>query len=207
MNKIRIILTLIMLCMFTVMQTSNATFTKNYCSKLEASNDSIRIADSLESIRIDSIRTEKICAVRDFMHKSAKNQGYSINKITLTPEAIVTACESENFDIPFVMAAAKLESCFGLSERAVKTNSVFAVGCYDNGKDYSFYDTQDECIVPYIQLLKNQYLGENKTILDILKPGCFVNFCGRRYASNVNYERQMASIRNSIIKSYPILLD
>lgn len=196
-----------MLCLFTIMPTSNAEFSISEKLDFENVNDSIVKQDSLELAKIDSIRFEKVLAVKDFMHKSAKNQGYSIDKITLTPEAIVTACESENFDIPFVMAAAKLESCFGLSERAVKTNSVFAVGCYDNGKDYSFYDTQDECIVPYIQLLKNQYLGENKTILDILKPGCFVNFCGRRYASNVNYERQMASIRNSIIKSYPILLD
>lgn len=195
-----------MLCLFSINPITNATYS-NIASNEIVINDSLRIADSLEAVRVDSIRTEKISAVRDFMHKSVKNQGFRIENLTLTPEAIVASCENENFDIPLVMAAAKLESCFGLSKRAKKTNSVFAVGCYDNGKNFSFYDTQDESIVPYIQLLKEKYLGESKTVSDILKPGCFVSLDGYRYASDLNYERQISSIRNYIIKSYPVLLD
>lgn len=207
MNRIKFALILIMMCLLTFVPMSNARLQNTSRTDYEKIEDSILRQDSLRLALIDSIRQEKICAVRDFMHKSARNKGFSIEHITLTPEAIVNACEAENFDIPFVMAAAKLESCFGLSKRAKKTNSVFAVGCYDNGKDFSFYESQDECVVPYIQLLKNQYLGESKTITDILKPGCFVSLGGYRYASNANYESQMANIRNSIIKSYPILLD
>lgn len=207
MNRIKFALILIMVCLLTFVPMSNARLQNTSRTDYEKIEDSILRQDSLMLALIDSIRQEKICAVRDFMHKSAKNQGFNIEHITLTPEAIVDACETENFDIPFVMAAAKLESCFGLNERAKRTNSVFSVGCYDNGKDYSFYDSQDECVVPYIKLLKEQYLGDNKTITDILKPGCFVNLGGYRYASNMNYERQMSNIRNNIIKSYPILLD
>ena len=207
MEKIKFVLILIIVCLLTFVPMSNARLQNASRTDYEKIEDSILRQDSLRLVLIDSIRQEKICAVRDFMHKSAINQGFRIEHITLTPEAIVNACEAEKFDIPFVMAAAKLESCFGLSKRAKKTNSVFAVGCYDNGKDFIFYESQDECVVPYIQLLKTQYLGESKTITDILKPGCFVSLVGYRYASNENYESQMANIRNSIIKSYPILLD
>lgn len=207
MEKMKFVLILIMVSLFTFIPISNVRLQNTSRTDYSKIEDSILRQDSLRLAFVDSIRQEKICAVRDFMHKSAKNQGFNIEHITLTPEAIVDACETENFDIPFVMAAAKLESCFGLSKRAKRTNSVFAVGCYDNGKNFSFYDSQDECVVPYIKLLKEQYLGNGKTITDILKPGCFVSIGGYRYASNMNYESQMSNIRNNIIKSYPILLD
>lgn len=207
MDRNRFLPILIFLCLFALVPIRRIGFGKTSMIDYRKIEETILRKDSLRNALYDSIRKEKIHAVRDFMHKSAKSQGFCIEHITLTPEAIVNACETEDFDIPFVMAAAKLESCFGLSKRAKRTNSVFAVGCYDNGKDYRFYKSQDECILPYIKLLKEQYLVDGKTILDMLKPGCFVNLCGYRYASNENYERQMADIRDGIIKSYPILLD
>lgn len=163
--------------------------------------------DSLMIRKMDSIREEKINAVREFMNIALTNQGYSLSQSKLSPEAIVDSCEKENFDIPFVMAAANLESCFGVTKRAGSTNSVFSVGCYDNGKNKVKYKSQNDCIIPYIKLLKNDYLIDGKTIGDLLKPGCFVNFDGKRYASNKNYEKQLASIRNKIIKKYPILVN
>lgn len=207
MDRTKILPILIFLCLFALVPIRHVGFGKTSMVDYRKIEDVFLREDSLRLAFADSIRQEKICAVRDFMYKSARNQEFSIEHITLTPEAIVNACEAENFDIPFVMAAAKLESCFGLSKRAKRTNSVFSVGCYDNGKDFSFYESQDECVVPYIRLLKEQYLVDGKTILDMLKPGCFVNLCGYRYASNMNYESQMSNIRNNIIKSYPILLD
>lgn len=175
---------------------------KNEIAEMEAQ---ISHDDSIAMHRMDSIRTEKINAVREFMNTSLKNQGFSESSTKLTPDAIVDACEAENFDIPFVMAAANLESCFGATRRAKTTNSVFSVGCYDNGQNKVTYSSQDDSVVPYIKTLKKDYLVNGKTLSDLLKPGQFVNYDGKRYASDKSYENKINSIRNKIVKKYPIL--
>ena len=138
------------------------------------------------------------------METAAKNQGFNPETIKLSPEEMVKACQETGFDLPLLMAQAHLESCFGLTKRAQKTNSVFSVGCWDNGKNRNTYETQDASIRPYIQLLQNNYL-HNKGIDDILKPNSFVNHQGNRYASDASYESKLKSIRNKILKNYPVL--
>ena len=101
-------------------------------------------------------------------------------------------------------AQAHLESCFGITSRARKTNSVWSVGSYDNGKNVCTYNTQDDSIIPYIKLMQNNYLN-GKDVDDILKPGGFVNNKGMRYASDPKYESKVKSIRNRILQKYPEL--
>lgn len=154
----------------------------------------------------DSIHQQKVEACRAYMEWAMKNQGYDWKTTKLTPEAIVTACEQNDFSIPFTIAIANLESCFGQTPRAKRTNSVFSVGSYDNGKDVCTYSNPDESIVPFIKLIKKDYLqnGE-KELSDLLIPNQFVNKNGLRYAKNPKYEGQIKSIMNRIIKMYPIL--
>ena len=154
----------------------------------------------------DSIHQQKVEACRAYMEWAMKNQGYDWKTTKLTPEAIVTACEQNDFSIPFTIAIANLESCFGQTPRAKRTNSVFSVGSYDNGKDVCTYSNPDESIVPFIKLIKKDYLqnGE-KELSDLLVPNQFVNKNGIRYAKNPKYEGQIKSIMNRIIKMYPIL--
>jgi len=154
----------------------------------------------------DSIHQQKVEACRAYMEWAMKNHGYDWKTTKLTPEAIVTACEQNDFSIPFTIAIANLESCFGQTPRAKRTNSVFSVGSYDNGKDVCTYSNPDESIVPFIKLIKKDYLqnGE-KELSDLLVPNQFVNKNGLRYAKNPKYEGQIKSIMNRIIKMYPIL--
>lgn len=154
----------------------------------------------------DTIHQQKIEACRAYMDWAMKNQGYDWSTTKLTPEAIVDICEENNFSIPFTMAIANLESCFGQTPRSKRTNSVFSVGSYDNGKNVCTYSTPDESIAPFINLVKKDYLQNGKkTIDDILVTNQFVNMHGRRYAKNPKYEGQIKSIMNRIIKMYPIL--
>ena len=161
--------------------------------------------DSTET-QNDSIHQQKVEACRAYMEWAMKNQGYDWKTTKLTPEAIVTACEQNNFSIPFTIAIANLESCFGQTPRSKRTHSVFSVGSYDNGKDVCTYSNPDESIVPFIKLIKKDYLqnGE-KELSDLLVPNQFVNMNGHRYAKNPKYEGQIKSIMNRIIKMYPIL--
>lgn len=154
----------------------------------------------------DTIHQQKVDACREYMEWAMKNQGYGWETTKLTPEAIVTACEENDFSIPFTMAIANLESCFGQTPRSKRTNSVFSVGSYDNLKNVCTYSSPDESVIPFINLIKKDYLLDGKkTISDLLKPNGFVNKNGHRYASNTKYEKQIQNIINRIIRMYPIL--
>lgn len=154
----------------------------------------------------DSIHQQKVDACRAYMEWAMKNQGFDWSTTKLTPEAIVDVCEENNFSIPFTMAVANLESCFGQTPRAKRTNSIFSVGSYDDGRDVCTFSTPNESIAHFIKTIKNDYLlNGKKNISDLLVPNQFVNMNGDRYAKNQKYESQVKSIMNRIIKMYPIL--
>ena len=154
----------------------------------------------------DSTFIQRVNAVKKYMKAAAENQGYNPEDIKLSPEAMVLAADENYFDLPFLLAQAHLESCFGLAPRARKTNSVFSVGCYDNGKNVCKYSTQDDSIVPYINLIKNDYLVDGKTIENLLQKGKFVNAINKRYASDPYYEGKVKNIRNRIVSRFPELI-
>lgn len=154
----------------------------------------------------DSTFSQRVNAVKKYMKAAAENQGYNPEDIKLSPEAMVLAAEENDFDLPFLLAQAHLESCFGLTPRARKTNSVFSVGCYDNGKNVCKYSTQDDSIIPYINLIKNDYLVDGKTIENLLQKGKFVNAINKRYASDPYYEGKVKNIRNRIVSKFPELI-
>ena len=92
------------------------------------------------------------------MAYALKNQGYTLKSTDLKPETLVKVSIESGIDLPFIMAAAHQESCFGATPRAKRTNSVFSVGSFDNGKNLAVYSHPDESIEGYIKLLNNDYL-------------------------------------------------
>lgn len=159
---------------------------------------------SLEKARTDSVFNKKVEAVKKYMAYAAENVNFNPENIKISPEKIVASCDETGFDLPLLMAQAHMESCFGLTPRAQKTNSVFSIGSYDNGKNASIYSTQDDSIAPYIKIVQNDYLRD-RSIEDMLSPGNFTNKNNHRYASEKNYESNINSIRNRIIRMFPIL--
>lgn len=151
---------------------------------------------------------EKVAAVRTYMHNTVRASKKNPSMIRITPEKIVEISYLKKFDIPLLLAQAHIESCFGTTRRARRTNSVFAVGSYDNGRDACKYRTQDECIDDYINLVNKKYLKKyNYNVNVLLADGNFVTGKRRvRYASNPSYERNLRNLRNKIIRQHPILL-
>ncbi len=122
---------------------------------------------------------------------------------SLNGYAVVELCEKYDLDIKFVLAQGQLESHFGTTGMAIKTNSVFNVGAYDkltieqiNGK-YK-YKHPDHSIEPYMKLLYKDYITGSKTELDLMTK--YVNKNGKRYSSNTNYERDMLNLYQKIDK-------
>ena len=155
--------------------------------------------------KIDTVFEKKVNACREYMEYALKNQNFTLDSTGLKPETLVKASMERNFDLPFLMAVAHQESCFGATPRARRTNSVFSEGAWDNGSDKVKYSDPNESVYGYIDLLNNSYLVNGKTLFDLLKPGSFVNGIGKRYASDKAYEQKISSLRKRILQKYPEL--
>lgn len=126
--------------------------------------------------------------------------------------ALVNKCDEYNMDLFFVVAQAQVESSFATTGLGQKMNSAFNVKAYDGkgSKHMDKHSHPDESIEPYIKLLKNDYLydvstGETKTEMDLMNN--YVNFEGKRYASNPEYERMMLSTYKKLTDRYGRLYD
>lgn len=120
---------------------------------------------------------------------------------------LVEVCEEYDFDIKFALAQGQLESHFGTTGTARKTNMVWNVGAYDNKSAQEIINDKnkntasshpDDSIEPYIKLLYSTYLVDGKTEKDM-----FINYVdknGKRYASNENYEKLLLGIYERIGK-------
>lgn len=154
---------------------------------------------------VDTTFQEKVKACKAYMEYALNNQNYTLDSTDLKPETLVKASIEKGFDLPFLMAVAHQESCFGATPRAQRTNSVFSEGSWDNGQNKVTYSDPNESVYGYIDLMNRSYIVNGKTLFDLLAPGAFVNGIGNRYASDVNYENKIKSLRNRIIKKYPEL--
>lgn len=158
-----------------------------------------------DEIRTDDNYQEKVDAVRAYMEYALSNQGYTLNSTDLNPETLVDVSIESGIELPFIMAVAHQESCFGATPRAKRTNSVFSEGSYDDGRNVVKYSDANDSVMGYVKLLKRSYLVNGKKLMDLLEPGCFVNGVGNRYASDKNYENKIKNIRSRIMRMYPIL--
>ena len=136
--------------------------------------------------------------------------------ITTAPESTVDGlfllnkCQEYNVDLVFVLAQATLESNFGTTGMAKKTNSVFNIGAYDGKSIHAIsskykYENPNLSIDPYLTLLNDSYL-DGKSEEELLNN--FVNKHGNRYASYKNYEKELQIIikriedNTDIVKAY-----
>ena len=136
--------------------------------------------------------------------------------ITTAPESTVDGlfllnkCQEYNVDLVFVLAQATLESHFGTTGMAKKTNSVFNIGAYDGKSIHAIsskykYENPNLSIDPYLTLLNDSYL-DGKSEEELLSN--FVNKHGKRYASYKNYEKELQIIikriedDTDIVKAY-----
>lgn len=121
--------------------------------------------------------------------------------------AFVNKCDEYNMNLFFVIAQAQIESSFATKGLGQKMNSAFNVKAYD-GKGSKYmdkYDHPDDSIEPYIILVKKNYLGDSKTEMDLMNN--YVNFEGKRYATNPDYEEMMLSTYKKLINRYDKVYD
>lgn len=142
-------------------------------------------------IRSSKKKEELVQAVDAYMKRNAP-------KNKLSAEKIVDLCLKHDYDLPLLLAQGKIESCFGTCGRARRTGSVFGVGAYDNGTNAHTYRHPNDSVEPYIKLVKRKYLGENKSVDDLLRGG-YKTLRGGAYASNPSYAQTIKRVREGII--------
>lgn len=170
----------------------------------------ILIEDKLERDRIANypftiMKHEAALSYNEYKSRLVKEVNHYIDSVaptsTLSGYAIVDMTEKYDLDIKFVLAQGQLESHFGTTGMAIKTNSVFNVGAYDSMKFENIngkfkYKHPDFSIEPYMQLLYKNYITGSKTELDLMAR--YVTKGGKRYSSNANYERELMNLYRKI---------
>lgn len=149
---------------------------------------------------------EKVFAVDEYMRYAVECIGKTIHDVEIDPGVLVKMAYDNNYDLPMLMAAIHLESHFGVTDRAKRTNSPCSIGCWDNGDNRIRFMDQEEGIEYYIQIMKKNYI-RGRDIGTVLQNGNLVNGIGKRYASDKNYERKLRYLRSNILKMFPVLED
>lgn len=144
--------------------------------------------------------------VKEYISNILSKHGKTLSDLRFNPDNLVLASYQYDYDLPLLLAQLQMESHFGTTKRAQRTNSMFSIGAYDDGRDVVKYADQDSSIIPFIKIIKRDYLMNGKKDIDQLLQN-FVNHNGNRYASNPNYESDLAKTRKSIISKYPGLLN
>lgn len=157
--------------------------------------DHIKIEIDSCQINQQFIKSEIISEVSKYIETYAPNS-------KMSPNIIVSKCLEKDYDISLLLAQAHIESHFGTKGRALRTNSVFGIGAYDDGTNKSFYKSPDDAIDHYVDVMQNYYLQDNPP-LEVLRNG--LKRDGKyRYASDPNYENKLINKIKQINSEYHI---
>lgn len=155
----------------------------------------------------DELLRQQCDAVKDYITRNLQRLGRSLEDVQFDIEGMIKSCHNKGYDIPLMLSQLQNESHFGTDGgRTKNTKSLFSVGLYDNNKNVKRYETYQDAIDDYIDLMQSNYFQDGSVTIDQLLAN-FVDYKGDRYASNPNYERSVSSTRNKIIREYPILTE
>ena len=128
----------------------------------------------------------------------------------ITPEMIIGVSNKYDIPVEITMAMLATEGNFGISERQAKTKNPFNWGNTTGGDDKSgkeqdkfnkYYDTWEEGIDAWGEGFSRLYRPESGDWSELWEKE-FVRKDGKRYATDENYEKTIASIVNDTILKY-----
>lgn len=163
-------------------------FTGIPSKKVSEKYNPLYVHTCMHTLKYNSAKLELVKEVDNYIKKVAPQS-------SLDGYVVVEECLSNGIDICFVLAQGEQESHFGTAGLARRTNSVFNVYAFDGQSHEEInekgkYKHPNYSVAPYIELLKKDYLVDNKTEYDLM-DGQYVNKNGARYASAENYEKML----------------
>ena len=148
-------------------------------------------------VKYQGVKSDLVDATQNYIDSIAPNSN-------LRALILVEKCEEYKIPITFVLAQGELESKFGTTGLAYRTNSIWNVGAYDNYDIKNIkikYENPNDSVEPYLNLLNSNYLN-GKTIEDLLDS--FTDINGNRYATDKYYESKLKTIHNYILTNHSI---
>ena len=148
-------------------------------------------------VKYQGVKSDLVDATQNYIDSIAPNSN-------LRALILVEKCEEYKIPITFVLAQGELESKFGTTGIAYRTNSIWNVGAYDNYDIKNIkikYENPNDSVEPYLNLLNSNYLN-GKTIEDLLDS--FTDINGNRYATDKYYESKLKTIHNYILTNHSI---
>lgn len=148
-------------------------------------------------VQYNGVKAELVSVTQHYIDSVAPNSG-------LRALILVENCEKYGIPVTFALAQGEVESHFGTTGLAYRTNSVWNVGAYDN---HSYNEIQhkfnnpNDSVMPYLDLLVNNYLPM-KTVEDLFDN--FVDINGNRYATDKYYESKLKTVYEHIQTNYHI---
>lgn len=148
----------------------------------------VEMEEALETARIDTMFAEY--ENRATIYLSRDNWNNSPLTGEMFAKGAREAYEKYGVLVPveLALAQAQFESHFGTTGRSPKNNP-FNVGEYDNSTEMSFTSPQ-EGVTAYFNVMASDYL-KDKNVEQLLTN--FVNYDGKRYASNPTYEKEIGN--------------
>lgn len=143
------------------------------------------------------VKSDLVDVTQHYIDSVAPNSG-------LRALILVENCEKYGIPVTFALAQGEVESHFGTTGLAYRTNSVWNVGAFDNYglEDISHkFSNPNDSVVPYLELLIQNYLP-SKTVEDLLEN--FIDINGNRYATDKYYESKLKSTLKYIRSHYTI---
>ena len=147
-------------------------------------NDSLPDAKSALIMRRDSIKQELIKETKEYILKSVPKAKSNVEMVV---EPMVEHALGNNIELPFMLAQAQIETCFGTAGigRSNSKKSMFGVM-------KRTYETYEDCILHYIVNLKKNYLANGRTIHHLMEN--YVTIRGHRYAGDRSYESKVKKL-------------
>jgi len=185
--------------LFMLLLFVNVTSTPYGSTLKNSEEDIVENIITPETMYVESVKTkiklELIGEVNGYITKMAP-------KSKLSADYLVEKCLEYDTDIVFVLSQGLLESHFGTKGTAVKSNSVWNVGSWDDGQIRSRYKNQNESIEPYLKLINEDYFititsrGDtiNRNLYHLVQDKGYKNYNGQRYATAKGYENAMRKL-------------
>lgn len=138
--------------------------------------------------------TNEVCVLKELYISSVQNyiDKTSKGKSRVSAKEVIRCSYKYDLDIFLMLSQGQWESHFGTEGRALKTNSVFGVGAWDNGVTINKYNHPNESVEPYAKKVSEFYIRERSVEL-MLNTG-FTTINGKRYASSLDYERNILNM-------------
>ena len=102
--------------------------------------------------------------VKEYISNILSKHGKTLSDLRFNPDNLVLASYQYDYDLPLLLAQLQMESHFGTTKRAQRTNSMFSIGAYDDGRDVVKYADQDSSIIPFIKIIKREIIIDNNIL-------------------------------------------